>query len=440
MERKNALEKARMILNATHTFKEFNNFREFSDYYEKEFKRNVPYRMDKWFDFAKENQCSFAPNLYEPLYRDLEPFRKTGITNEMIEAMKNLGWMSTYEVKDGKYIQKEREERVYWNGAENFLKYLPDMTFYINWMDEPRVLKNPPKFHSEQDKENIMKTFEYHSDTKTYESHKTPIIDLMKRVCDKGALRDEEFKLHGFFISPWNFLGTEMKLPVLSMSSIEGCFSDIVIPVWWHFKSEEELGKGVTNEPWPQKKERISWRGSLTGQYITRETDWKNAHRVRLLHEYGYKGTKFFEPALVRVVGSDTIDSDMFSEVLNYMGGISKPIDKIFKYKNKYNIDVDGTVFTERFLGLLRFDVLIFKMTIFRDWVTDRVQPWKHYIPIDITYDDLKPKYMWARDHQLLAHKIVSDAHDYAAAYLRKADMECYTFRLLLEYYDLLPK
>ncbi|KAJ3273354.1 capsule-associated protein CAP1 [Terramyces sp. JEL0728] len=440
-ERKAALLKANQYLNQTTNFKEFETFGEFSAYYKQEFKRSVPYRMDRWFEFAKEKQCSFAPSLYKALYKDLQPFRDAGgISNEMIDVMDNMGWMSIYKVKDGKYVKYETQKRVFWNGAESFLHHLPDMTFYINWMDEPRVLKNPPKFNGESDRKRILKTFTYHDKTKTFESHKTSIIDFMKRVCDKGSLKDKEFNLHGFFISPWNILFTAEKVPVFSMTSIEGCFSDIVIPVWWHFNSDEELPKGALDKPWSEKKDSLSWRGSLTGQYITKESDWKNTHRIRLLKEYGYKGTKHFEPALVRTTGGDAFDQSMAQEIYTYIQGISKKVDPKFKFINKYNIDVDGTVFTERFLGLLRFKVLSFKMTIFRDWVTDKVKPWKHYIPIDITYDDLKPKYFWAKDHQLLTNAIVSDAHDYAKKYLRKADMECYMFRLLLEYYDLLPK
>ena len=51
---------------------------------------------------------------------------------------------------------------------------------------------------------------------------------------------------------------------------------------------------------------------------------------------------------------------------------------------------------------------------------------------------DLDQKIQWALDHDEEARAIGLNGRDFSKKHLRKEDMECYLFRLLLEYANIL--
>ncbi|KAJ7259771.1 hypothetical protein C8J57DRAFT_491164 [Mycena rebaudengoi] len=66
-------------------------------------------------------------------------------------------------------------------------------------------------------------------------------------------------------------------------------------------------------------------------------------------------------------------------------------------YKYKYLLDVDGNTFSGRFLGLLRYGSLVFKMIAFEEFFNDWLRPFEHYyIPV---LPDLVEKIEWAGSH-----------------------------------------
>jgi hypothetical protein len=233
--------------------------------------------------------------------------------------------------------------------------------------------------------------------------------------------------MHSFFLGPASFSVTFNNTPIFGFSSVPGCFKDIIIPVEYFY------GQSLTpptEKLWKEKKDVLFWRGSATGGHQTPINNWKDYQRQRLAHLFGPNST---------IAANDpTIDvgiTDLYQDFgLDYIGGVAKRVAPQQIYESKYVIDVDGNVSTERFLSLLRWDELIFKSTIFRDWVLDRITPWVHYIPISLDYSDLLEKLEWARNNQEEAEIIVANAHEYSHSHMKKQDMKCYTLQLLEEY------
>lgn len=107
---------------------------------------------------------------------------------------------------------------------------------------------------------------------------------------------------------------------------------------------------------------------------------------------------------------------------------------------NKFAIDVDGNTFSKSVLSLLHCGVLVFKAGIFSVWHDDAIRPWEHYIPIDLDFQDLENKVKWAQNHIHEATSIATEGAIASVTRVRRADMECYMSRLLLEYARLLPR
>jgi Glycosyl transferase family 90 len=94
----------------------------------------------------------------------------------------------------------------------------------------------------------------------------------------------------------------------------------------------------------------------------------------------------------------------------------------------------DILAFTERFPKLLQSGTLVFKATKYREWYSEGVIPWVHYIPVKQDLSDLPDKVRWAMSHKDLAETIVLQARTVVERHLRPQDQRCYAYRLFLEY------
>lgn len=41
----------------------------------------------------------------------------------------------------------------------------------------------------------------------------------------------------------------------------------------------------------------------------------------------------------------------------------------------------------------------VFKIFDFKDFVTEQIKPWEHYIPVRMDLEDLEEKLQWAKEH-----------------------------------------
>ncbi len=103
-------------------------------------------------------------------------------------------------------------------------------------------------------------------------------------------------------------------------------------------------------------------------------------------------------------------------------------------FNYKYLMAVDGSVGAARIPKLLSSGSLLFKAGLFSDWYSDWLIPEEHYLHVDLGYNNLKERLKWALKHDEEAKAIGKRAQEFSLKRLRKDDMRCYMYRLLLEY------
>ncbi|KAL0957963.1 hypothetical protein HGRIS_000143 [Hohenbuehelia grisea] len=229
----------------------------------------------------------------------------------------------------------------------------------------------------------------------------------------------------------------------------------------------DDLKPRENDPPWAEKTdERLLWRGSNTGMNHDADERWRNAQRQRLV-QFGMERN-----GTARIMLSN-LDSVAFDEVevskahlnpalldivftgkpLGCAPETCKFLETEFEFRkqlpghsrevgeHKYMIDVDGNGWSSRFKRLVTSNALIFKSTIYPEWWLDRIQPWVHYVPIQVDYSDLYDALVFFRgglygegSHPALAAKIAAAGREWSLTYWRKEDMTAYFFRLLLEY------
>lgn len=129
-----------------------------------------------------------------------------------------------------------------------------------------------------------------------------------------------------------------------------------------------------------------------------------------------------------------------FCDYTDHFFSVEKSTPMIFQYNYKYLPDIDGNSYSGRYRAFLGSTSVPIKATIYDEWHDSRLVPWKHFVPMDITFVDFYGimeyflGYRGRNGHDDVAEKIAMDGKEWAERALRREDMRVYVFRLLLEY------
>ncbi|KAJ4424810.1 hypothetical protein N0V82_000529 [Gnomoniopsis sp. IMI 355080] len=272
-------------------------------------------------------------------------------------------------------------------------------------------------------------------------------------LCDRPDLA----RMHGFLTSPASFVVTQEAMPIFSQSRVDG-FNDILVPSPWNYVDKVGVDE-TTDMEWRLKQNAVFWRGSSSDGFA-QANKWPSFLRARLVNlakvlrsrsGLSFPSTSPSEMPDIDVSFAGNFShcdpSECRSETATFQGhnqGLGTPrIDFQEHWLYRHLIDVDGAGFSGRFLPFLRSYSTAYRATLFRTWYDERVKPWKHYVPLDVSLSGLwdvvwlvsKKLIVKQEDSELsLGERIAIDGHDWAAKALRKEDMQVYMFRLLLEW------
>lgn len=288
----------------------------------------------------------------------------------------------------------------------------------------------------------------------------------------------------GFFERPNAFNMVHELTPVFSQSKISS-FQDILYPSPWYWAGKVSYNP-IHDTTWENKTNSIYWRGSTTGGY-SRNGGWRHQHRqhiVRRLNapdkaqvvqpvsgapstnaperphellEIDRRSLKHLINVKFSHIGQcDPGDCDAQKEFFH----ITERADGQDAWYHKHLLDMDGNAFSGRFYSFLKSRSLTYKMAIFREWHTDWLKPWVHYIPLSLTGDEHLDLIKWfsgdtvlgldgkptiSKEHadkdgngdsegERKAREIAERSTAWHDKVLRNVDFEVWFFRLLLEY------
>ncbi|CAB9503812.1 KDEL motif-containing protein 1 [Seminavis robusta] len=201
--------------------------------------------------------------------------------------------------------------------------------------------------------------------------------------------------------------------------------SVLLVPYYWALDVSLFSSSGPA---FTQRQDAIVWRGVTTGQ------EWGVSPRFQLVDEYGQKK----ESGVQLDFGfTGVVQNTSAAHTLPPGTTLAPHMNDAQTQQYKYIMDVDGNAFTSRFPRLLQSGSLLFKSTRFREWYTERLQPYKHYVPVNYNLSDLVEKLTWAHEHPQMAPRIVQNADTASKQFFRRKEMQCYVYRMMLEYNDL---
>ncbi|KAJ6528976.1 glycosyl transferase family 90-domain-containing protein [Mycena capillaripes] len=374
-----------------------------------------PYYAD-WYRFARERRCLIDE--YDQIHRDFKPFYHLAkIDGTFFRDMVERGRKAVRTLL--------------------FSRWLPDMTYLWNGKDGPRAI------FDYREPGALERAFAVH-DSDPFQHSYRPTGEFFARQSGCNV----PMEATGFVSSANNFSGfliethkpgyTTDLYPMLSMSKISPCFSDILYPSHFYY-SHNRLAGGFRfpdNIPWHKKKSKIYWRGTASGGLIV-DDNYLSFARFRLMH----LGRQHPDLMDVQISTFDPIycpnpcDRKALMKEYNIT---DKPDPREDSYGFKYVLDVDGAAFSGRFLGLLRSGSLVFKSTIFNEFFNDWLRPFEHYVPVLPDLSDLVEKVEWANANPEEARLIQQKGQEMARRVLTDDQNDCYLYAAVVEWAQLL--
>ncbi|KAG1730274.1 glycosyltransferase family 90 protein [Suillus paluster] len=292
----------------------------------------------------------------------------------------------------------------------------------------------------------------------------------------------------GHFFSDWRTI--PVLYPVLSPAKAAG-FLDIRIPSHYYLGQSPRYTYGfdpASNDPkdvddlelpWEEKINLIFWRGADTGGGSTPPGFASHYQRHRFLHmthesAAGNRTIIHADPSSsdnfitttvpARQLNAEIMDAAFVSTTGGFPGGeealrkshrFAPPVPLGQHWAYKYLIDLDGMGYSGRFLALLSSESAVIKSTVWREFLTDWLQPWLHYIPLSSSYAEIynihayfsgpTPSTLEAANltttHTLRSlegdrhlQRIARAGRQWRKTIGRTVDMEAYVYRLCLEY------
>jgi hypothetical protein len=291
-----------------------------------------------------------------------------------------------------------------------------------------------------------------------------------QEICHQSDL----LRLHGLHMTPAERRPLQELLPVFSRAKTDS-YSDILIPLP---RASETVDS--SSEGFDMKLKKLFWRGKVDRLSTSHELA-RGGHQERLVHSLNTasrsdrtililpdgKDRYAFEEAptvdLNELLPIDVAFSDYTACKHDPKGSNNacEAVDADFSKKpngekalgSQYVMVVDAdTGPSSDFLPTLRSSSVPFYASIFKEWYSDRLMAWVHFVPVDLRFHALHSTLAYfvgiqKKDGQTLNRREVSmrarhedgkwiaeQGKRWAGKALRREDMEVYLFRLLLEW------
>ena len=439
--------------------------------------RRPPRLFRQWATFAEERRCALPAAAYGGLEEDIAPFRAWQSPQRVARAIRcagDLPQVHLYRVVDGALHAPHGGGAPLRQHTANLRELIDpfvalmrgtNLTFAVNSMDEPRSLLHAPNATPP-----LTSPWRLGGGWTTRE-----LIPACN--ADGGRIVREWLGRHGYLLAPHPHLATRERLPVISVARIRGCHADILAPSHFHgheagdwqpVDADGSTGGERGDAPgdrgllWPSKRPTCFWRGTMTGGHQrppkNAEGSWRAFHRHRVVRwATDERGTnkearRDCTADATRARGSggddggssgsvlcDVAFSGTFNGAAAHYAAMQAREYRMAPFVNysqmaahKYLLDIDGNTWSRRFIPLLHTSrSLLIKVALFETYERWLLRPSKHYVSASL--DGLGATLRALASDDERARTIAAAGHTFARRHLRRADMQCYWFRLLME-------
>ncbi|KAM5346147.1 hypothetical protein ACJ41O_009152 [Fusarium nematophilum] len=342
---------------------------------------------------------------------------------------------------------------------------LPDVSFLVNHIDEPRVLfpataETPSRKIDEENLNHkpVWDTLTEYchppskaaDDSQSIETYGLPFVTNLSST--QNLCQHPEYRtMHGLMMSPVSFRLIRGTVPVLSTGA-PSTMRDILFPSAAYIEPEF-LYNEAKDVKWEDKRSNLYWAGSTTGGFAA-DANWQLFHRQRFVElgqnlkkEHSYLRMR---DGVIQRVKSSFLNGRLFDVVFTRVFQCQRKqcrdqdayfnmrawADKDEALRSKLAFDIDGNGISGRFYKLLASRSVPLKQTLLREWHDERLLPWLHYIPVSQSMEELPELVFYLTSTEpgrQRAKEIAEHGREWYSRAFREVDLGIYTYRLLLE-------
>ena len=281
-------------------------------------------------------------------------------------------------------------------------------------------------------------------------------VTAFSDVCLSPSVRESI----GLFNHPNVYAVSHDLIPIFSPSKLS-TFQDILYPSPYYYADKTVYDEDVSVQ-WEDKIPDLYWRGATSGGY-SQGGSWRTLLRQSVLLKLRAPGTtKILErdsaglylsldrrPWVAKEVDGSAFASQcdvQFTEIkqcdaadcaeMRRVFGDNEPAPQEESWKHRYLLDMDGNALSGRFYAFLKSRSLPLKLAYFREWHSERLFPWKHYVPVSSGTDEYAELLRYFEQDDVgkqISKNLALDGRDWAKKVVRREDLQVYMFRLLLE-------
>lgn len=368
------------------------------------------------------------------------PFSKANFTNE---------WGDRIKVDHRRY-----------RTVLDFLKHITELSGYK--FNPRKINTNTSKWFSN----NCLLRYEY--PISECETNVSILKNMLEELCRNRKLPDIEFFVNrrdfpiitrdGF--EPYNNLwGTktfplvshsfEKYSPIFSMSNSER-YADLLFPTWedWARIQQHEgkwfthLNKNYTDNfdiPWNDRKPTAIFRGTSTGCGVTIETNKRlKAAYISSVTKPDKNGDRYLDAGIskwnTRIRKLEDNDYLTVIDLKNIPIDIADFVSPRDQAKYKYVVNIEGHVSAFRLSHELSSgSVVLLVDSEWKVWYSNKLVPYKHYVPVKGDLSDIIDQIKWCRDNDNKCRQIAINARKFYDKYLQKNGVFDYLQKCLVD-------
>lgn len=437
-----------------------------------------PPGFQAWYEFAVSNNSPIIDE-FDTMTKGILPFLSVS-GKEIMDTMSLLQndpqsetWDCTFGTREAQtwcsHSHRYWDRHIQWmfnTLLENLHIDLPNVRFFVNHLDEPRVVVSPRLIkegglnltnYSHQSVYNAIIT-PCATNKNGYKSEKNDALTFgLPFITNSSAAMDlcqhpEYEEQHGLIMSPVSFKLIEGLAPVLSTGTLS-TMADILYPSPAYLESEFQYEES-NDIPWDKKVNKLYWAGSTTGGFAT-DDHWRSYHRQRFIslgqnlgnrqHSYLQKKDGYIKRIKSSILDRRLFDVS-FTRIFQCTWKQCKSQRNFFSPKSwahkdealrsKLVFDIDGNGISGRYYKLLASKSTPLKQTLLKEWHDDRLIPWVHFVPVSQSMDELPELILYltsTRRGEQRAKEIAEQGHEWFRKAFRTVDFSIYIYRMLLE-------
>ena len=407
--------------------------------YDKRYLKPAPRNFRNWLKLVEQFNCSKDLSYYDQIVRDLSNYFIGSIVPKeeyIFNSESSTGTFTNGSFSSNNGVMND----IFGNWTHTITRKSFFLTF--NDWDMPRMVPSATAFEGSR----ILVDINNECVRKTYSQ---PVIAKYNYFLRTGVERSRS-----------GYIYTDKSKHLIISQAKAPCFQDLLLPMGYDWDTAKE---SITDDiPFKLKISALVWRGSNTGAIIDDGEDWHNFIRIRILFwekEFRDKyPSRIFTSGLTEANVSEGFAVDI---ALNRHSGLceksgrsgdrcpyndlfinsfpTKPslsFDEIKQYK--YLLVLDGNSWPSRLQKMLHFNSVILYPRLFFNWYSWYLQPFVHFVPVNLDLSDLEEKVEWLESNPVIAENIAKNANYVIRILSRKNQMICHAGFALVHLNDLM--